>query len=188
MPRRFAGPLLAAAVLFSITPAFAESDVSKFTINGLRLGMTVGEVREKMPDLALEEARLADGRVVGLMAFPDRLVLRFAGDEKGEQRLFHILRYRVFKGSPDPYPLFMALVKKYGYPDYTGRDMWRIKACWGKCYGEHKKLEFTLKIAGIKDGFPMNVGLIDPAMEETEWAFVNWDPLARKHGGRTSVD
>ena len=73
----------------------------------------------------------------------------------------------VYADKPNPYPIFEKFVKKYGKPDYEGRKMFHIHACWGKCFGDYKRLEFTIKISGMgSKPYPMSLVLTDPVLEK----------------------
>lgn len=169
--------LIAFIFLLGAGVAAAERDISNFDIQGFKLGMTMEQVREKAPGIEFKEARLPEGDLVGYYAFHDKLLFKFTTPEEGSE-LFFIVKYRVFKTKPDSYPIFMALTRKYGTPDYSGRDMWNIQACWGKCYGKHMRLHWSLKIAGIKSGFPMNITLMDLTKEDSDWMFFDLDSEA----------
>ena len=170
--------LIALISFLGAKTAFAFHDVTKFDIQGFRLGMTVDEVKKKKPDLEITKAVLPSGEVVGYYALYKKLLLRFTSDKKGAW-LFFIVKYDMYRKTPDPYPIFTALTRKYGMPDYSGRDMWNIHACWGKCFGNHKQLKFTLKIAGIKGGFPLNVTLQDPGEDSINWQYFDLDSKIR---------
>ena len=166
--------LIFAVLLFITGKAFGEADVSKFEIFGYRLGMTVDEVRKKNPKIDIREAKLDDGKVVGYQAYYKKLMFRFSSKEEGA-RLFHIVYYELYRTKPDPYPIVGAYMHRYGMPDSTGRDMWNINVCWGKCYGKNPRMELKMKISGIKGGFPLNLSLLNPAEEASDWMYFDPD-------------
>jgi hypothetical protein len=93
-------------------------------------------------------------------------------------KLFFAKRIEMFPEKPDTKKLYDAMVAKYGSPDYSGRDMWRVHAAWGKPMGMSRRLIFEVKISGpVKSMFPMTLTLEDPRMESDNHKLANTHPF-----------
>jgi len=157
---RPAAAMLLAVALLSACEDAKRADVSKMDIEGFRLGMTLQEVKEKWPDVKVQEVK-DSGLTVGYEGHKDNIQLTFASD-KFSNALFFIRLTRTFPQKPDSYPIYMEYVKKYGPPDYSGRQVMSMNACWGKCFGENKKLEFVMGIVAFPNKpYPMTLTLSD---------------------------
>jgi len=156
--------LLSASLIFSGAALSGEpADVTGFDIEGFKLGMTLEEVQEKFPDFSFREVKRKGG-VVGYEGKFNEITASFTSEKLGK-KLFRILLMRIFKKKPDPYPIYMEYVKKYGRPDFSGRQMMSINACWGRCYGDEKRLEFSMTVVGFgAKPFPMTLTLEDPLL------------------------
>jgi len=157
--------ILAGFFVFCATPAFAVKDVSSVDINGFRLGMTLKQVKDKYPDFTAREVKPDNKLTIGYSGRVGKVTLDFTSKDLG-QRLFNIRLTEVYASKRDPYPIFEKFKAKYGTPDYGGRQMFHIQACWGKCFGKHQKLEFRIKIGGMAGKpFPMSLTLSDGELE-----------------------
>ncbi|MBI4665065.1 MAG: hypothetical protein HY751_01510 [Nitrospinae bacterium] len=135
-----------------------------FEIEGLRLGMTLEQVKSVKPALKYEELHREGDALTAIRGEGGGLHLRFTGPSNGSL-LYYIEKREIFKDPPDPFMIFQKLVQKYGRPDYSGRDMWRAHAVWGKPVGKIRRLQFELTIAGKGDSFPFILFLYDPITE-----------------------
>ncbi len=158
--------ILVSVFVFCASPAFAEKDVSSVDINGFRLGMTLKQVKDKYPDFAVQEVKPDNKLTIGYSGRVGKVTLDFTSKELG-QKLFNIRLTEIYASKRDPYPIFEKFKAKYGMPDYAGRQMFHIQACWGKCFGKHKKLEFRIKVGGmVGKPFPMSLTLSDGELEK----------------------
>ncbi len=156
-------------VLSFATPCWAEEeiDVRSMAIDGFRLGMTLEEVRAISPWIKTVAVTPAPGRVIGYRSTINDLTLHFTADNLGKE-LFRIEQVKSYTDLPDPVALLKALVAVYGPPSQTGRDMTTTHSCWGRCYGEHPRLLYQLKIFNmVKGPYPSSLLLRDPAIENS---------------------
>jgi hypothetical protein len=153
----------AAALLFSCVEP-KRTDVEKLDIEGFKLGMTLKEAKEKWAGLKVMDVK-DSGMVVGYEGQLGEIHLTFASEKFGTA-LFRIQLVRIYPDKPDPIPVYMEFVKKYGKPDFAGRQMLSVNACWGKCYGDNKKMEFVMGVVSFPNKpFPMALTLSDQSME-----------------------
>jgi hypothetical protein len=137
-------------------------DVTGFVLEGFKLGMTVEEAAKAMPGAKIDEVKAKDGVSLGFKGLSGNVSLRFTSRELGG-KLYFIQRLEYFPEKPDTAKLYADLMKKYGEPDYSGRDMWRVHAAWGKPVGNSKHLIFEVRIAGT-GMLPMTITLQDPML------------------------
>lgn len=139
-----------------------STDVTGFTLEGFKLGMTPDEAQKAAPGAKIDEVKAKDGASLGFKGLSGNVSLRFASRELGS-KLYFIQMVEYFSEKPDTKKLYDDLVKKYGEPDYSGRDMWRVHASWGKPVGNDKHLIFEVRIAGA-GMLPMTITLQDPML------------------------
>lgn len=139
-----------------------STDVSGFTLEGFKLGMTAEEAVKAAPNAKIDEVKSRDGVSLGFKGFSGNVSLRFTSRELGG-RLYFIQRVEYFPEKPDTRKLYSDLVKQYGEPDYSGRDIWRVHSSWGKPVGNEKHLIFEVRIAGT-GMLPMTLTLQDPML------------------------
>lgn len=157
------------AIIFVLAPkhsfAAAAADLGNVDINGFRLGMTIDEVKKTNPDMVVKEIK-PDGKIlIGYKAHIGEIALYFTSAELGHY-LFNIQKIRIYPAKQNAYPIFRQYIKKYGKPDYSGRQMFHIQACWGRCFGNNRKLEFRMKISSATNqSYPMTLTLSDPKIE-----------------------
>lgn len=159
-----------AALLFFLTslPATAATDLTTLDIDGFTLGMTVSQAKEKFPGLAIKEVKRG-GVQIGFEARRGDVHVSFSSPAMGEA-IFQVQQIKIYRDKPDPYPVYMEYVKKYGRPDYGGRQMMSVSACWGVCYGDNKKLEFSMTIVGFGEKpFPATLTLSDPKLDRANY-------------------
>lgn len=157
--------LAVAALFVSGSAVYAETDVYKLDINGFRLGMTIEEARQVSPELKIREIRPDGKTLIGYQGKVANVNLFFAKDEL-DKALFTIQYTKIYEDAPDPKPIYMSYVDRYGRPDFSGREMFHVHSCWGKCFGEHPKMEFRLKISSpVKSVYPMTLILSDPGID-----------------------
>jgi hypothetical protein len=149
------GPACAANTVKSV-------DVTGFTLEGFKLGMTVEAAAKAVPGAKIDEVKARDGASLGFKGLSGNVSLRFTSRELGS-RLYFIQRLEYFSEPPDTRKLYAGLMKRYGEPDYSGRDMWRVHASWGKPVGNAKHLIFEARIAGT-GMLPMTITLQDPML------------------------
>lgn len=156
---------LTLAAVLAAGPAWGDTDVRSMDIEGFRLGMTTEEATKvaggelKLTPVAVK------GAPMGYTARKNELQLYFTCDELGK-RLFRVQLVRMYPTRQDPIPIFESYVARYGTPDYSGRQMMSVQACWGKCFGAHPKLEFRMKIMNAADRpYPMTLTLSDEEVE-----------------------
>ncbi|MBF0291524.1 MAG: hypothetical protein HQK86_05140 [Nitrospinae bacterium] len=140
----------------------SNTDVTNFTLEGFKLGMTVEEAAKAVPSAKIEEVKAKDGASLGFKGLSANVSLRFTSRDLGG-KLYFIQRLEFFPEKPDTKKLYDDLVKIYGTPDYSGRDIWRVHASWGKPVGNSKHLIFEVRIAG-QGMLPMTVTLQDPML------------------------
>ncbi|MDH5756344.1 MAG: hypothetical protein OEZ55_06735 [Nitrospinota bacterium] len=156
---------LLAIMLCPVSATAEATDVEKLDVDGFRLGMTMEEVKEKWPDLKIKEVVRSKVHV-GYQAHRGEVHVSFSSKDLGS-KIFHVQLMRIYKDKPDSYPIYMEFVNKYGRPDFGGRQMMNINACWGNCYGSNKKLEFSMTVVGFGNKpFPMTLTLTDPVLEK----------------------
>lgn len=124
--------------------------------------MTVEEAVKAVPSAKIDEVKAKDGASLGFKGLSGNVSLRFTSRDLGG-RLYFIQRLEFFPEKPDTRKLYDGLMKKYGTPDYSGRDMWRVHASWGKPVGNAKHLIFEVRIAG-RGMLPMTITLQDPML------------------------
>lgn len=157
--------LAVTAFFMSISVAHAETDVYKLDISGFKLGMTIEEARQISPELKIREIRPDGKTLIGYQGKVANMNLFFARDEMNNA-LFTIQYTRIYDEVPDPKPIYLSYVEQYGRPDYSGREMFHVHSCWGKCFGEHPKMEFRLMISSVmKSVYPMTLTLSDPGVD-----------------------
>lgn len=139
-----------------------SADVTQFTLEGFKLAMTAEEAIKAVPSAKIEEVKAKDGASLGFKGISGNVSLRFTSRDLGG-KLYFIQRLEFFPEKPDTKKLYDDLVKIYGTPDYSGRDMWRVHASWGKPIGNQKHLIFEVRIAG-QGMLPMTVTLQDPML------------------------
>jgi hypothetical protein len=145
--------------------SFAASNLEKIDIDGFRLGMTMDEVQKAHPDIVAKEIKPDGGVLIGYRVNIGEVALSFTTAELGYS-LFNIQKVRFYPSKQNTFPIFSKYIKKYGTPDYSGRQMFHIQACWGRCYGKNRRLEFRMKISGVANQpFPMTLTLSDPKIE-----------------------
>ena len=173
---------LTLAAVLAAGPAWGETDVLSMDIQGFRLGMT--------PDEAMKAAKgelkitpvVVEGITMGHTARKNELQLYFTCDELGK-RLFRVQLVRMYPTRQDPIPIFESYIARYGAPDYSGRQMMSVQACWGKCFGAHPKLEFRMKVMNLADRpYPMTLTLSDEEVEAD-----NRSEFNRKKGALASA-
>lgn len=158
--------MLAATIFLAAGHSFAATDLDNVEINGFRLGMKIDEVKKIHPDMVVKEIRPEGGILIGFKANIGNVALSFTTAELGYS-LFYIQKVRLYPSKQDSYQIFSRFLKKYGKPDYSGRQMFHIHACWGRCYGQTRRLEFRMKISGVANRpFPMTLTLSDPTIEQ----------------------
>jgi hypothetical protein len=135
-------------------------DVTGFTLEGFKLGMTVEEAAKAVPTAKIDEVKAKDGVSLGFKGLSGNVSLRFTSHELGG-KLYFIQRLEFFPEKPDTQKIYADLMKQYGEPDYSGRDMWRVHAAWGKPVGNAKHLIFEVRISGT-GMLPMTITLQDP--------------------------
>ncbi|MDH5637155.1 MAG: hypothetical protein OEZ04_01540 [Nitrospinota bacterium] len=184
-PRRGYWKLGAALVVMfltaPVTPGHGAeaTDVDKLDIDGFRLGMTVEEAAEKWPDLKIREV-VREKAHVGFQAHRSEVHVSFTSKELGS-KVFQVQLVRVFHEKPNSFPIYQRLKRKYGRPDYGGRQMMNINACWGKCYGDNKRLEFSMSIVGFGNKpFPMTLTLSDRRLEKENYNLFKARAKAKK--------
>lgn len=139
-----------------------STDVTQFTLEGFRLGMTAEEATKAVPGAKIDEVKAKDGASLGFKGLSGNVSLRFTSRELGG-KLYFIQRLEFFPEKPDTQKLYSDLVKRYGEPDYSGRDMWRVHSSWGKPVGNQKHLIFEVRISGA-GMLPMTLTLQDPML------------------------
>ncbi len=152
-------------VVLVAAPANAETDVTQLDIDGYRLGMTIEDVKKIHSDLKVDPV-MPDGKtMIGYKARVGSTVLNFTTEEFGSE-LFNIQQVTMFRSKPDVKAVYDGMIERYGRPDYSGRQMFHVQACWGKCFGKNKRLEFRIKIENVVNKpYPMTLTLSDPTIE-----------------------
>ena len=162
-------PLLLAAIVMAPSWALAVTDVDKLELEGFKLGMTVDEVKAARPEVEVREVVRGDVHV-GYEAHLDQTHISFTSKELGS-KIFQVQLIKIYKDKPDPFPIYSEYVKHYGRPDFGGRQMMSVQACWGRCYGSYKRLEFSMSVVGFGNKpFPMTMTLKDPQLEKANHA------------------
>ena len=163
---------LSASCAVSGTPS---TDVTQFTLEGFKLAMTVEEAGKAVPSAKIEEVKAKDGASLGFKGLSGNVSLRFTSRDLGG-KLYFIQRLEFFPEKPDTKKLYDELVKIYGTPDYSGRDIWRVHASWGKPIGNSKHLIFEVRIAG-QGMLPMTITLQDPMLGSENQKLAHKHPL-----------
>lgn len=155
----------------------SNTDVTNFTLEGFKLGMTVEEAGKAVPSAKIGEVKAEDGASLGFKGISGNVSLRFTSRDLGG-KLYFIQRLEFFPEKPDTKKLYDDLVKVYGTPDYSGRDMWRVHSSWGKPVGNSKHLIFEVRISG-QGMLPMTVTLQDPMLGSENQKLAHKHPLKR---------
>jgi hypothetical protein len=153
-------------LLVSTSPLSATTNVLELDIQGFRLGQTVEEIKTRYPSIKIDEIKPDKKSIMGYRAKISEVHMYFTSDALGK-KLFRIQLLRIFPTKQDPDPIFKKFVERYGRPDYSGRQMLHIQACWGKCIGDQPRLEFRIKISNIGlQPYPMTLTLSNPKIEK----------------------
>ena len=169
------------ALIFFSTPSFAETDLTSVDIEGFRLGMTMDEVKKAYPKIRFREIKPDGKNIMGYNAATKGVSLSFTNKELGSV-IFSIQKAEMHSNKQDSFPVFQKLKEKYGPPDYSGRQMFSIQACWGRCFGDYQRLEFRMKTGSLRGkNFPMTLTLSDPEVsKQNRRMFLKAEKATRK--------
>ncbi len=144
---------------------FAGTDLTNADIDGFRLGQTLEEVKTLHPKMRIKEIKPDGDMIMGYLSSVNGVALSFASDKFGKV-LFSIQKVVMYREKPNVEVVYGPILKKYGTPDYGGRQMLHVASCWGKCFGNHTSLEFKLKVMSMgKGGYPMSLTLVDKELQ-----------------------